>query len=137
MTASWGCMGVLWNHPVGVCFIRPQRHTYGLAEQNERFSLCFLGKGHRSALGLCGRESGRDGDKLARAGLTATETDGVPVVGESELILVCRKLYADDLREDSFIDRSLLGHYAQKDYHRMYICQIEHAYLCEPEEERK
>ena len=41
MTASWGCMGVLWNKPVCVCFIRPQRHTFALAEANDRLSLAF------------------------------------------------------------------------------------------------
>ena len=136
MTASWGCLGVLWNKCVAVCFIRPQRHTFGLAEREERLSLCFLGKGHRQALGLCGKESGRDGDKLAKAGLTVADHDGVPVIGESELILVCRKLYADDLRESAFVDPSLLAHYEQRDYHRMYICEIEHAYLRETEERK-
>ena len=25
MTASWGALGFLWNRPVCICFIRPQR----------------------------------------------------------------------------------------------------------------
>jgi len=25
MTASWGCIGTLWNKPVCICYIRPQR----------------------------------------------------------------------------------------------------------------
>ena len=129
MTASWGCMGELWNKPVAVCFVRPQRHTYGLTEQQERWSLCFLGKGYRKELGLCGRESGRNTDKLAVAGLHTADCDGVAAVEESELVLVCRKLYADDLRESAFVDPSLLANYAQKDYHRVYICEIEHAYV--------
>ena len=41
MTASWGCLGVLWNKPVCVCYIRPQRHTFGLVEREERFSFAF------------------------------------------------------------------------------------------------
>ena len=57
MTASWGCMGVLWNKNICVCFIRPQRHTYGLVEQNERLSLAFLGEEYREALKLCGAPS--------------------------------------------------------------------------------
>ena len=27
MTASWALMGHLWNRPIAVLFIRPQRHT--------------------------------------------------------------------------------------------------------------
>ena len=44
MTASWGGMGFLWNRPVAFCFVRPQRYTYRLTEQAERFSLSFLGE---------------------------------------------------------------------------------------------
>lgn len=28
MTASWGCVGWLWNKPVAVIFIRPERYTH-------------------------------------------------------------------------------------------------------------
>jgi len=27
MTASWGHMGIMWNLPVAIIWIRPQRHT--------------------------------------------------------------------------------------------------------------
>ena len=129
MTASWGAMGVLWNKSVAICFVRPQRYTYTLTEKAERFSLAFFGEEHRDALKLCGTKSGRDCDKLAEAGLSSTEWDGVPVIPEARLLLLCRKLYADDLREDSFLDRSLLANYAAKDYHRVYICEIEKALI--------
>ena len=128
MTASWGCMGVLWNKPVCVCFIRPQRHTFALTEQNDRISLAFLGDGYRDALRLCGTKSGKDTDKLKEAGLSAAEIDGIPVIREAKLVLLCRKLYADDLKQDCFIDPSLLSNYKANDFHRMYVLEIEGAY---------
>ena len=134
MTASWGMLGVLWNKNVCTCFVRPQRHTYGLLEKEERFSIAFLPEEYRSALGLCGKKSGRDGDKLAEAGLSSIELDGVSAVSEARLVLVCRKLYADDLKEEAFLDSSLLQYYPEKDYHRMYVCEIERAYVREKEE---
>lgn len=129
MTASWGCLGVLWNKCVCVCFIRPQRYTYGLAEKNERFSISFLGseKEYRNALALCGRESGRDCDKLEKCGLHTERLDGVSVISEARLNLICRKIYVDDLKESGFIDKSLLSHY-DGDFHRIYVCEIEKAY---------
>ena len=129
MTASWGCMGVLWNKNICVCFIRPQRYTYGLVEDADRFSICFLGseKEYRSALAVCGRESGRDTDKLEKCGLHTELIDGVSVISESKTLLVCRKLYVDDLKESYFIDKELLSHY-ENDYHRIYVCEIEKAY---------
>ncbi len=125
MTASWGCMGVLWNKPVCVCFVRPQRHTYELTEKEERFSFAFLPPDRRDALKLCGSKSGRDIDKLKETGLTTAEADGVPVIQEAELILVCRKLYADDLKKNNFLDEALLAHYPAEDFHRVYVCEIE------------
>lgn len=128
MTASWGCLGVLWNKNVCVCFIRPQRHTFGLVEAEERISLAFMSEDFRDALRLCGTKSGRDLDKLAAAGLTSTEIDGVPVIAEAECVLICRKLYSDDLKEGRFLDRALLENYKNNDYHRIYVCEIEKAY---------
>lgn len=131
MTASWGFLGIMWNQPVAVCMIRPQRYTYGLAEAEERMSLAFFSEEYRDALRLCGTKSGRDCDKLAEAGLCTEVLDGVPVIREAETVLVCRKLYAGDLVKEGFLDPSLLAHYKQEDYHRMYVCRIEGAYVKE------
>ncbi|MBQ9773774.1 MAG: flavin reductase family protein [Clostridia bacterium] len=127
MTASWGCIGVLWNKPVAVCFIRPERHTYTLVEQAERLSLSFFeGEDYRAALSYCGRVSGRDEDKFAGAALTPAQSDnGVPYPAEASIVLLCKKLYADDLKESAFLDSALLSNYASGGYHRMYVCEIE------------
>lgn len=128
MTASWGCMGVLWNKPVAVGFVRPQRYTFSLTEKEERISLAFLDEKYREALTLCGTKSGRDCDKLSLAGLSTEELCGVPVISEARLVLVCRKLYVGDLEENGFFDKALLSNYKNRDYHRMYVWEIEHAY---------
>lgn len=129
MTASWGALGVLWNKCVCIAFVRPQRHTFSLVEREERISFAFLDEEYRSALSLCGRESGRDGDKLKKAGLSTFALDGVECIREAKLLLVCKKLYAQDLEEDCFIDKTLLSNYREKDYHRAYVCEIEKAYV--------
>ena len=125
MTASWGCMGVLWNKPVAVCFIRPQRYTYGLAENEERMSLAFFGEGYREALSLCGSKSGRDCDKLSLAGLTVSDVYGVPVIDQASTVIIGKKLYADDLKEDNFVDKAMLDNYKSKDFHRIYVLEIQ------------
>ena len=42
-------------------------------------------------------------------------------------MLICRKLYADDIKKASFIDTDMLKHYEANDFHRVYICEIEQA----------
>ena len=129
MTASWGAMGVLWNKSVCICFVRPQRHTHKLLCEQNRFSIAFMSEEYRDALRLCGRESGRDIDKLRASGLSATELDGVSVINEADTLLICKKLYEDELREGCFIEPSVMETYrAKNDYHTFYVCEIEAAY---------
>jgi len=39
-------------------------------------------------------------------------------------VLICRKLYSDWLKEDGFIDPTLLSNYEAKDYHKIYVGEI-------------
>ena len=64
MTASWGFAGYIWNRPVAVTVVRPQRYTYQFMEKEDTFSLCFFDEEYRDALKLCGSKSGRDIDKI-------------------------------------------------------------------------
>lgn len=130
MTASWGGMGILWNKPVSFVFIRPQRYTYQMTEANDRLTLAFFDESYRDALRYFGTKSGRDGDKFAATGLTRAYTEsGILYPAEARLVLTCRKLYTDMLRKEAFLDPALLGNYPADDFHRMYVCEIEEAWI--------
>ena len=125
MTASWGGLGVLWNKPVATVFVRPQRYSYALCEETDRFSICVLDEKHRDALKVCGTRSGRDLDKLKECSLDCIDVDGVKVIEQSKIAMVCKKLYADDIKKECFIDKSQYKHYPADDFHRFYILEIE------------
>lgn len=126
MTASWGGVGILWNKPVATIYVRPQRYTKEFIDNEEYFSLCVLPEEYRQILNYCGTKSGRDEDKIAETKLTIDESEKVPIFKESRLVLICKKLYAQDLTEQSFIDKSLVEkNYQAKDFHTMYIAEIE------------
>jgi flavin reductase (DIM6/NTAB) family NADH-FMN oxidoreductase RutF len=130
MTAAWGGLGFLWNKPVAFCFVRPTRRTYEFMEQNECYTLSFFTETYRAALNLCGAVSGRDVDKVARAGLTPFEIQPSAVTfREARLVLVCQKFYFQDLDPGHFLDPNIEKHYPKKDYHRMYIGEIIAAYV--------
>ena len=125
MTVSWGGAGIMWNKPVTFTFIRPQRYTFGFLEKNGLFSMSFFDEDFRRALQICGTKSGRDTDKVKETGLTPAFTEeGVPYFEEARLVLVCKKLYAQDLNEDSIIVDAVKGNYNGDDYHRMYVSEI-------------
>lgn len=127
MTASWGAMGILWNRPVLIAFVRPQRHTYSLLEASDSCSACFL-NGHRDALKLCGTKSGRDTDKIGESGLTPVELDGIWGFVEAGRVLKLRKLFVSDMKKENFLDPALLSNYPSEDYHRVYVYEIETVY---------
>ncbi len=125
MTASWGEVGILWNKPVATVYVRPQRYTYSLCEVNERFSLCVLPEELRDKHKILGRQSGRDIDKLKECSLTCSDIDGVKIIDQSRIVMICRKMYADDLKKECFIDKDQYKHYPIDDFHRFYILEIE------------
>ncbi|MCK4301464.1 MAG: flavin reductase family protein [candidate division Zixibacteria bacterium] len=126
MTASWGGFGVLWNKHICWCVIRPQRFTYQFMEKAARFTLSFFEEEYRDALKLCGTKSGRDGDKVAQAGLTPRETEsGSVFFDQARLVIECRKIYFQDLDPDNFLDPRIHDEYPDRDYHRMYLGEIE------------
>jgi flavin reductase (DIM6/NTAB) family NADH-FMN oxidoreductase RutF len=127
MTASWGFMGELWGRPCVAAFVRPSRHTYGFIDKEPRFTLSFFPETMKKALEICGSKSGRDIDKAKIAGLNPFEAaPGAVSFTEAELILVCRKLYADDIEPSRFVDESIIREaYAKGDFHRMYVGAIE------------
>lgn len=126
MTASWGGFGHLWNRDVCWCVIRPQRYTYKFIEAADRFTLSFFLKEHRDALKFCGTKSGRDYDKAAETGLTPFATEsGAVAFEEAKLVLECRKDYIHDLDPNGFLDPRIHSEYPDKDYHRMYLGEIE------------
>lgn len=130
MTASWGGLGVLWGTNVATCYIRPGRYTKQFVEERDYFSLSFLGEEYRKQLAFCGSKSGRDVDKIKECGFTLTSGAGdAPFIQESELVLVCRKLYWQDMNPAHFLDAKIGEKwYPEKDYHRIYVGEITEAY---------
>ena len=125
MTVSWGAVGEIWGKDAVFIFIRPQRYTYEFTEKTEGLTLSFFSEEYRDALKLCGRVSGRDCDKITEAGLTPMLIGERAAFEEARMVMSCRKLYADDIKECAFVDPALLSNYSAKDYHKMYIVEIE------------
>lgn len=125
MTASWGSIGVMWNKNVVFSFIRPQRYTFEFVEKNDYFSISFYPDEYKSALSLCGKVSGRDVDKAKEANLTPVFDEKTPYFEEANIVLICKKLYNQNLEPSCFLDKKLESFYPQKDYHKMFIGEIE------------
>jgi len=125
MTIGWATAGILWKRPVVTVFVRPHRHTYQFMEKSPRFSVTFLENRYRSILNFCGSVSGKDRDKIKDSGLMLLHEKEVPYFAEARLVLFCRKIYYHDIAPTNFLDPTIEENYPAKDYHRMYVGQIE------------
>lgn len=126
MTASWGGLGVMWGKNVAYIVLRPQRYTKEFIDKAERFTLSVFGEDKKQMMGYFGSVSGRDEDKIAKSGLTVVSENGCTYYEEAKYVMVCRKLYAQVMTSDSFIDKSCDKQwYGAGDYHTMYIAEIE------------
>ena len=126
MTVGWGSFGTMWNRPFAQVVVRPTRYTYEFMERYDTFTLCGFPKAYQKALTLLGSKSGRDGDKIAEAGLTpiAALHIAAPAFEEADLIVECRKIYWDDFEPNQFLDPTIESNYPLKDYHRVYFGEI-------------
>ena len=126
MTASWGGLGVMWGKNVAYIVIRPNRYTKEFIDNSDTLSLTFFSEEYRSMLAYMGKVSGRDEDKIAKSGLTVEFDNKTPYFKEAEIVIEAKKLYAQEFDKNCFkvegIDEKW---YPNKDYHTMYICEIE------------
>ena len=126
MTVSWGGVGVLWGKNVVYIFIRDSLYTKEFIDNGEFFSMSFFDEKYRDALSYCGKESGRNvDDKFKGAGLTPAFRHNIPYPDEANLVLLCRKMAAVPITEDTFVDPQIMPKwYSDNDMHVMYVGEI-------------
>ncbi len=128
MTASWGGLGFVWGKPVAFVMIRPNRYTHTFVEKEEGFTLSFLPEAYRRDLTFCGRNSGRDVDKIASTNLTPyTTPSGLIAMQDADVVLECRKLFRSRMQKSDFSDWSSVSpkwYDEDNPLHDLYICEI-------------
>mgnify|MGYP003293042770 CR=1 FL=1 len=133
MTASWGGLGFLWNRPVAFVFVRPNRHTRGYLDAQSSFTLSFMPEKYRNDLLFCGRNSGRDVDKMAATSLEPfTTPNGLVAMADADLVLECRKMAVATMQEADFVNFAEVSpqwYDPTNPLHKVYICEITTTYV--------
>ena len=128
MTIAWGLVGSLWDFhhsAVAAVYVRESRYTKQFMDREAYFTINVLPSSLRKAHGILGSKSGRDMDKFAAAGLTPVYKDGFCYLAEAEEVFVCRKLYAQEIHEELFVDPAVVEkNYANHDMHTQYMGEI-------------
>ena len=123
MTASWGFAGEMWGNDCMAAVIRPQRYTMEFINNSDYFTLSFYGD-NKDIHKICGSKSGRDTDKVKLTGLTPVFSDNTVYFEEARLVIVCKKQYVQQMKEECFMDKEPLRWY-NNDLHYMVIGKIE------------
>lgn len=143
MTASWGHLGAIWGReenkfkdqlglPTAVVYLRPQRYTKQYMDKEAIFTLSVFEHEHKDALLYVGSHSGREGNKVLKAGLTPVFDEGTTYFKEAKMVFICKKIYHAPLIEEGFIDKDLIKHnYDGNDFHHLYIGEILKVLVCE------
>ena len=138
MTIGWAQFGIVWGKPILTVFVRKSRHSHELIENGGCFTVSVPKQGEmKEALGICGKKSGRDTDKLAEANLTIKAPQACCVGGVEgcEIYFECKKLFSmncDGMA--AFTDEALLQRFYQGktdlagDPHDVYFGEIVAAY---------
>ena len=123
MTASWGFAGEMWGNDCMAAVIRPQRYTMEFINNSDYFTLSFYGD-NKDIHKICGSKLGRDTDKVKLTGLTPVFSDNTVYFEEARLVIVCKKQYVQQMKEECFTDKEPLRWY-NNDLHYMVIGKIE------------
>lgn len=138
MTIGWGKIGIEWNRPVFIAYVRETRYTKQLLEESEEFTVNIpYGEVDPKILSYCGTKSGRDTDKIGDLALTLVDSDVVqaPGIAQLPLTLECKIFYKQqqDLTKvpPEILDRfyPALDETGFRDYHIAYYGEIVNAYL--------
>lgn len=131
MTIGWASVGWLWNKPVFMVLVRPQRHSYDMLLCAGEFTVSVpTANPLRKELAFAGTASGRDCDKFSGHGLTALPAQVVnaPIVGECGLHFECRTLLTQDMTPDRMAAEILDGSYSARDFHTLFFGEILRCY---------
>lgn len=134
MSIGWGAIGIEWNKPVFVVYVRESRCTKEMLDANPNFTISVpMGGDVKKIISVCGTKSGYDMDKVTELGLTLEEAsvNGVPGVKELPLTIECKVIFKQQQKPDTMVSELLEDHYSGKlegNFHTAYYGEIVAAY---------
>lgn len=136
MVIGWGSLGVIFEKPIFIVYVRNNRYTHTLLDKSDEFTINVPLSGvNKEALKVCGSKSGKDIDKIKEANLTLVDSNkiSVPGIKEFPLNIECKIIYRFDEETNKFpLDIQKRFYSYEKDtYHTAYYGEVVDAYIIE------
>lgn len=136
MVIGWGTLGVIFEKPIFIVYVRNNRFTHELLEKTTEFTVNVPINGiDNKTFRICGSKSGRDLDKIKESNLTLVEPNkiSVPGIKEIPLTIECKVIYKFDEETEKLpieIQKRFYS-YEKGTYHTAYYGEIVDAYIIE------
>ena len=129
MTIGWATIGFVWKRPVFMVAVRDSRHTFGVIEKAEDFTVSVPLTDMKDAVMFCGTKSGRDYDKFKECGLKVRDGGKTrsPIIDTPGIHFECRIIYKSAM-DPAYLDAGCDKLYPEKDYHTLYFGEILECY---------
>jgi len=129
LTIGWAMASVMWFRNIFIAPIRYSRYSHELLEAHKEFTVFVPYEDMKKTIGICGSKSGRNTYKISLCGLklAPSQNVSVPHVEARGLVIECRVIYQDDLKEDALDDSVRDKYYSGNDQgnmHTLYYGEI-------------
>jgi flavin reductase (DIM6/NTAB) family NADH-FMN oxidoreductase RutF len=126
MTIGWATIGFVWQKPIMMVAVRSSRHTFGIMEAAEDFTVTVPTSDRSKETAFCGTKSGRDLDKFKMCHLETAGGSRVvsPIIKTPGHHYECKIVYKSAMNP-AYLDKNYdVSLYPQKDYHTLYFGEI-------------
>lgn len=132
MTIGWASFGIVWNKPILMVMVRKSRHSYGIIEKADNFTVSVpVNMDLKKALTYCGTYSGRDVDKFKEMNLNLKKSKKVdtPIIKECNYHYECKIVFKQDMDPKELKEDIRTKNYPIDDFHTLYFGEIVESYI--------
>ena len=137
MIIGWGLIGVAWQKPLFIVYVKPDRYTYQIIEKSKYFTVNFIRKDLYKKFVPYGNKSGRDINKEEVSGTHIQFLDnGGITFEEAEEVYVCKMMAKAHFKQEDlspeiieFYEKASTAFKQSKEPHGLYIGEIIEHYI--------
>ena len=123
MACGWATEGILFNKHVFTVYVRRSRYTYEFLEEADDF---YIATTSPEMIEYFGSVSGRDEDKIKKAGFNCEIINGRLNVDEVQNFMRLKKILALDFKDYLMIDEAINKNYQEDNRgHVAFVGEVE------------
>ncbi|MDR1392143.1 MAG: flavin reductase [Clostridiales bacterium] len=127
MTIGWGNLGIEWRKYIFIIMVRESRYTKEIIDASNEFTITIpLDEKMDENLKICGKDSGRDYDKINTLNLETVKSkkNNTPLISCKSISLECTVVYKQKINIENLDNSKKEAFYFDEDLHTFYHGEI-------------